>query len=327
MDKKLARIGYALSLGILVCLSSVPARAHHVAPAPTSQWNFYQYADEQSPDTTTQVAIQIKNTTGVVIDSIGAQVPNVAACLLVTGVTASYASTGATFTGPMSVPSYTCSSGVSGWSVGGSGSDSLKLANGATINIWLNMTVGCITSSYPTCTTDPAQTTANHWQNLKYVHYATTLPSTPFAVFDAVGNTSLKITNTPNPQQQPLDFGRDNPYATGLNQTGIANPTAITGLFPPGPLDSLIVLPITLANQILSAAGGTVVRPTTNVLGTTMTFPTSAGIYGVIGTTGTALISTGLAFFLLLPWLKSIYARVQRATSLESHHNDTWGVL
>jgi len=126
---------------------------------------------------------------------------------------------------------------------------------------------------------------------------------------------------------KPLDWGQQTPYATGLNNTGISNPTAIVGLFPPGPIDSLITLPITLLTQILSAAGGSVVLPTANVLGATMTFPTSAGIYAFLGTTATTFVSVGLTFFILFPWLKSVYGRLQRATSLESHHDDTWGVL
>lgn len=325
MEKTLARIisVFALALGFFFA----PSTAWADSSLPTSQWNFYQYANEVMPSTTIQHVIHVKNTTGVVIDAISGSVPNLASCLLVTGVAAQYDSSGGPITAPTSIPSATCSSGVSGFGVGSSGTDSLKLANGASITIFLNMTVGCIYSSYPTCTTNAAATTQGDWQTLRYYHFATTVPSTPFSQWDAIGNITFKITNTPNPMQQPLDWGRDNPYATGLKGTGIANPTAIVGLFPPGPIDSLITLPITLLTQILSAAGGTVVLPTTNVLGHTMTFPTSAGIYGVIGTTATTLISAGLTFFLLFPWLKSIYGRLQRATSLESHHDDTWGVL
>lgn len=324
MEKTLIRISVFLGLALSVFLA--PA-AQADSSLPTSQWNFYQYANEVTPSTTIQHVIHIKNTTGVMIDAISGSVPNLNACLLVTGVAAQYDSSGDSFTGPTTFPSATCSSGVSGFNVGSSGTDSLKLGNGASVTIFLNMTVGCITSSYPTCDTVATHTTQGDWQNLHYFHFATTTPSTPFSQWDAIGNTTFKVTNTPNPMQQPLDWGRDNPYASGLKGTGIASPTAISGLFPPGPLDSLIILPITLTNQILTAAGGTVVRPTTTVLGHTMTFPTPAGIYGVIGTTATTMISTALSFFLLLPWLKSIYARVQRATSLDSHHNDTWGVL
>jgi len=324
VEKTLIRVSVVLALAFSVFLAPT---AQADSSLPTSQWNFYQYANEVTPSTTIQHVIHIKNTTGVVIDAISASVPNVAACLLVTDVAAQYDSTSAEFTGPTTATSATCSSGVSGFNVGSSGADSLKLANGASITIFLNMTVGCIYSTYPTCTTNAATTTSGDWQNAKYYHFATTTPSTPFSEWAAIGNTTFKVTNTPNPMQQPLDWGRDNPYATGLNATGISNPTAITGLFPPGPIDSLITLPIVLLTQILAAAGGTVVLPTTNVLGHTMTFPTSAGIYGVIGTTATTLISAGLTFFLLFPWLKSIYGRLQRATSLESHHDDTWGVL
>lgn len=325
MEKTLARICPILLLALSVFLAPQTALAD--SSLPTSQWNFYQYANEVTPSTTIQHVIHIKNTTGVIIDAVGASVPNMNACLLVTGVAAQYDENGAAFTGPATFPSATCTSGVSGFAVGGPGSSSLHLPVGKSITVFLNITVSCIYTTPPSCDTNAAHTTQADWQNNNYVHYATTTPSTPFASFTAVGNTTLKITNTPNPMQQPLDWGRDNPYATGLNGTGISNPTAITGLFPPGPLDSLLTLPITLTTQIVSAAGGTVVRPTTTVLGQSMTFPTSAGIYGVIGSTATALLSAGLSFFLLFGWLKSIYQRVQRATSLETHHNDTWGVL
>jgi len=325
VEKTLIRV--SLALGFVLSVFFAPATAFADSSLPTSQWNFYQYANEVSPSTTIQHVIHIKNTTGVIIDAISGSVPNLNACLLVTGVAAQYDSDNSPVTVPVGFPSATCSSGVSGFYAGSSGSDSLKLGDGASITIFLNMTVGCITSSYPTCDTVATHTTSADWQNLHYYHFATTVPSTPFSQWDAIGNTTFKVTNTPNPMQQPLDWGRDNPYKSGLNQSGIANPTAISGLFPPGPLDSLIVLPITLTNQILTAAGGSVVTPSVSLFGATVTFPSASGIYGVIGTTATAFLSAGLAFFLLLPWLKHVYGRLQRATSLESHHDDTWGVL
>jgi hypothetical protein len=311
----------AFALGVFLA----PATALADSSLPTSQWNFYQYANEQQPATSFQQVIHIKNNSTVSWDSISASVPNLAACILVTGVAVTYDSTNASFSGPATFPSATCTSGVSGFSVGGSSANSLNLLPGKSVTIFLNATVSCIYSSPPSCDPDPMHTTSNVWQNAHYVHFGN--GGSTFQQFDFIGNTTLKITNTPNPMQQPLDWGRDNPYATGLNNTQIASPTAISGLFPPGPIDSLLTLPITLMNQILTAASGSVTLPTTTVFGRTMTFPTSAGIYGVIGTTGTGLMSAGLTFFLLFPWLKSIYGRLQRATSLESHHNDTWGAL
>jgi len=320
---------YSACLAVVVgavLYAFVPTLALANSTLPTAQWNFYEYADQTTPSTTAQLNIQVKNTTTANIDSISASVPNLNACILVTAVLAQYASDNGDMpsTVPQTIPTATCSSGVSGFQIGSSGSASINLKPGATLNIYLTLDVGCITSSYPTCDPDPTHTTQGDWQNVHYFHYT---GGGGVATYNAEGNTTFKVTNTPNPMQQPLDWGRDNAYANGLNNSGISSPTAISGLFPPGPLDSLLILPVTLTTQILSAAGGMVVRPTTSVFGTTMTFPTSTAIYGVIGSTATALISAALSFMLLYPWLKSLYHRLQRATSLKSHADDTWGVL
>jgi len=116
-----------------------------------------------------------------------------------------------------------------------------------------------------------------------------------------------------------------------ISGTGIDSPTTVTGWLPAGPIDSLLVLPFTLMEGVYvanaAASGSYSYGPTLSFLGATKTLPNGQTLYDNMGSVLTGVISGGLCFFILLFWLKSVYARLQRATQLDSHHDDTWGVL
>ena len=146
--------------------------------------------------------------------------------------------------------------------------------------------------------------------------------------FTALGNDTFTLSNNPQPLGHPLDWNADNAYSNGLNGSGLTDASRIRGLFPAGPVDSLLILPLTLGNIILQSTNPSTVQiPTMPLFGKTISYPQGQLIYQNLGTSVTVLISTSLSFFILLVWSKSLYARLQRATELNSHPNDTWGLL
>lgn len=102
------------------------------------------------------------------------------------------------------------------------------------------------------------------------------------------------------------------------------------GLLPAGPLDSILTLPLNIANSILSSLGGSctpIVAPLPYVnqnltfpcLGETIYQGDFAGLEALIGAPATAVI--------LFYYFKHLYKKVNRAVTLETTVDDEWGVL
>jgi len=293
-------------------------------PSDTSTWNFYQYADQTNPGQVTQINMQVKNTTTQNIDQISASVPNLHACLIVTAVTAQYAADDSypASAVPMTIPTATCSSGVSGFSIGGTGTSSVDLKPGKTLNIYLSVNVSCISAFPPACDPIPAAPTSGDWQNFHYYHYTGT-----FASYDAIGNKTLTITNTPNPTQQPLNWGISDKYGNAITASGITDPTKITGWLPAGPVDTIILLPINLLTKIIAAAGGICVAPTFHFMGYSGSPSCGSSFWTALGTSVSVPATALFTFALLYYWFKSIYMRIERATSFQTTPDDSWGIL
>lgn len=205
----------------------------------------------------------------------------------------------------------------------GSFTNKLNLAKDATLMVTLHMNIGAIVDSNGNAVTDATLTNMHTWAIKMYTfdNYGGNAESDP------TGNLDFLVTNTPHPSAKPLNFGVTNAYSNALTGAGLGSPTGIQGLFPAGPVDSIIVLPVTVLTQIFASANGAVITPSTTFFGRTINFTSGQAIWQGLGSTVTTLVSSGLAFFILLEWLRSLYHRLQRASSLDTHSDDTWGVL
>jgi len=144
------------------------------------------------------------------------------------------------------------------------------------------------------------------------------------------GSKLLTVTNYPAPTPPDSNYQYDGPISGSVSGTGLDNPTLVRGFLQAGPIDSLLSLPITLLSDIVSSTDLGLTHsfaPTFTLFGYTGTVWAGHDMYDALGDTFTNLVSGALVFFIMLAWVKSLYARLQRATSLDTEESDTWGVL
>ena len=108
--------------------------------------------------------------------------------------------------------------------------------------------------------------------------------------------------------------------------SGLGN---VSGLLPPGPLDSLLNIPFQFLSILTSSMSGTCVPLTGDfVWGSKITLPCfDEIIYGKINSTLMNFISLIPASFILINYFKHLYKKVERAVSLESTSDDEWGCI
>lgn len=106
----------------------------------------------------------------------------------------------------------------------------------------------------------------------------------------------------------------------------VSGMTGITGLLPPGPLDSLLSIPITILNIFIDSTSGTCSPFTfTFVFNEEFTLPCFDVFWNQVPTSLMLFMSDLPAVILFIMWAKSIYKRVERATTFESSVDDEWG--
>lgn len=132
--------------------------------------------------------------------------------------------------------------------------------------------------------------------------------------------------------EQTKDFVTD---TSTPDSSDIANSDSVpgVGLLPDGPLDSLLLLPVNLLNSIIRSLGGTcspISIPLPDYVGSSekMTFPCMDSIIysGKFAPLATVIGSVASGFILFY-YLKHLYKKVDRATSLETTDEDEWGIL
>lgn len=122
--------------------------------------------------------------------------------------------------------------------------------------------------------------------------------------------------------QEELDYLQDDTDAA----VDVSGMTGITGLLPPGPLDSLLSIPITILNIFIDSTSGTCSPFTfTFVFNEEFTLPCFDVFWNQVPTSLMLFMSDLPAVILFIMWAKSIYKRVERATSFESSVDDEWG--
>ena len=136
----------------------------------------------------------------------------------------------------------------------------------------------------------------------------------------ASSNTALNSINQ-SIQSQTQDM-QDNSDAN----VDVSNMGGITGLLPAGPVDSLLSLPLTLINLLISGTSGTCTPFTfTFVFGEQFTLPCFDTFWNQVPSSLLIFLSDLPAVYIFIQWSKSIYKRVERAVSFESSVDDEWG--
>lgn len=133
-------------------------------------------------------------------------------------------------------------------------------------------------------------------------------------------NASTDSTTT-NPSLDNI-LNDDTPPSSDISSLG-----NIQGILPPGPVDSLLTIPIKILSIVNNSLGG-VCKPINGkfVFNSNIEIPCfSEKMYNNFPTSLDLFINVIPSIFLLIPYLKNVYKRVDRAISLESTSDDEWG--
>lgn len=137
--------------------------------------------------------------------------------------------------------------------------------------------------------------------------------------------TNQKLDELQKEQEETNDFLTDD-TPPDSDISGLGN---VSGLLPPGPLDSLLNIPFQFLSILTSSMSGTCVPLTGDfVWGSKITLPCfDEIIYGNVNSTLMNFISLIPASFILIKYFKHLYKKVERAVSLESTSDDEWGCI
>lgn len=103
----------------------------------------------------------------------------------------------------------------------------------------------------------------------------------------------------------------------------------VQGLLPPGPVDSLLNIPFKFLSIVISSFGDLCVPMSLNwVFNSNLTIPCFGDVfYDNVPIYLMIFINLIPSGFILISYLKHLYKKVERATSLETTSDDEWGVL
>lgn len=135
-------------------------------------------------------------------------------------------------------------------------------------------------------------------------------------------NQTKEIIKIFNLNTEELDYLKDDTDAS----VDVSGMSGITGLLPPGPLDSLLSIPITILNIFIDSTAGTCTPFSFNfVFNQQFELPCFDMIWEEVPTALMLFLSDLPAVLLFIKWAKSVYKRVERAVSFESTVDDEWG--
>lgn len=139
--------------------------------------------------------------------------------------------------------------------------------------------------------------------------------------------------NTDSVNKQTEETKKTNDYLTddGDATFDSSKLDTVTGLFPEGPVDSLLTIPFKFLSVIVSSLSGSCVPFTCNfVYDTTFTFPCFDSILWNSSNVDSNLLnylSLIPSAFILIIYFKYLYKKVERATSMETTTDDEWGCV
>ena len=129
-----------------------------------------------------------------------------------------------------------------------------------------------------------------------------------------------------NLQQETLDYLQDDtPPNSDAGELG-----NVTGIFPPGPLDSLLNIPFKVTSVVISSLGGTCNQITAPLpfVNQDLTIPCFREIlYDGKPAQFINLIGLIPCAFILINYFKHLYKKIERATSMTTTTDDEWGVI
>lgn len=148
-------------------------------------------------------------------------------------------------------------------------------------------------------------------------------------IIDNQNKNTQDIINSNNKTQQEIsetnDFLKDDtPPSSDISSLG-----NVTGLLPPGPLDSLLNLPFQFLSIVVSSLGDICVPLEMDfVYDSKLTLPClSSTIYDNMPSGLMVFVNLIPTTFLLIVYFKHLYKKVERATSLETNSDDEWGCI
>lgn len=103
----------------------------------------------------------------------------------------------------------------------------------------------------------------------------------------------------------------------------------VSGLLPPGPLDSLLNIPFKFLSVLTSSLGDVCVPLSGEFIeGATLTLPCFGDVfYSEVPDNLMIFINLIPSCFILINYFKHLYKKVERATSMNSSTDDEWGVI
>lgn len=146
------------------------------------------------------------------------------------------------------------------------------------------------------------------------------------ALYDSIyTGQSAALDSIAQSQQQMVQDQMDNSNVT-TSDVDVSQMSGVQGILPAGPVDSLLSLPLTLINLLISGTSGSCTPFTfTFVFDETFTLPCFDTFWNQVPSSMLLFLSDLPAVYIFIKWAKSIYSRVERAVSFESSVDDEWG--
>ena len=142
-----------------------------------------------------------------------------------------------------------------------------------------------------------------------------------------------QIIDSQNQTNEKLDNIEDT--LTDTSDIDISSLENVAGWLPPGPVDSILNLPLTMFNSLLTKLNSSACSPVSLTLpfvNTTYELPCINSLYDKIGITGTLFNTTGLiaSAFILFNYLLALYKWIDdtlslRENTMPGYFDDNWG--
>lgn len=168
---------------------------------------------------------------------------------------------------------------------------------------------------------------------LSYNSYSSTITNNKLdGINSAIGDTNNKLDNvnsaigdTNNKLNETNDYIKDD-TAPSSDISVLGN---VQGIFPPGPVDSLLNIPFQFLSVLTSSFGGVCVPMSgTFVFDSTLTLPCFSEVfYSNVPAALMVFINTIPSAFILIKYFKHLYKKVDRAVNMNANADDEWGVL
>lgn len=110
--------------------------------------------------------------------------------------------------------------------------------------------------------------------------------------------------------------------------TDLSSLDSLSGIFPPGPLDSLLNIPAKFLQVMINGLGGTCTSiDMPFVFGSTIQYPCFDSFWSEVPDSIMIFLNLVPSAFILIKYFKHLYMKVDRATNMNTNANDEWGVI